>query len=167
MHLAELFDYKNRLVKDMLTDEEIVALIDPNKNYSNPKDMVYDNINPYEFYPEVIDQGKVYVCCDVDVVEVGGKPLYDLALYIWIFAHKSLLRLPEGGVRTDALCAKIDEKINGSWFYGLGKLNLEYVKRFAPMADFTGKVLRYSATDFNRINNNPKAEKPINRKADA
>lgn len=166
MYLAELFDYKNRLVKDMLTDEEIIKLIDPNHTHRDPKDMVYDNINPYEFYPETIEKGRVYVCCDVDVVEVSSKPLYELALYIWIFAHKSLLQLPGGGVRTDALCNKIDEKINGSWFYGLGKLELEYVKRFAPMADYTGKVMRYRATDFNRVYN-PKAEKPTNRKADA
>jgi hypothetical protein len=166
MRLEEFFDYKNRLVKDMLTEEEIVSLIDPNKNYDDPRDMVYDNIYPFEFFPEVIDQGKVYICCDVDIVEVNSKPLYELALYVWVFAHKSLLKLPEGGVRTDAICAKIDEKINGSWFYGQGKLDLEYVKRFAPMADYTGKVMRYSATDVNRIYN-PKAEKPTNRKRDA
>mgnify|MGYP006873003753 CR=1 FL=1 len=163
MRLEEFFDYKNRLVKDMLTDEEIVALIDPNQTYASPKDMVYDNINPYEFYPEVIEKGKVYVCCDVDIIETGDKPLYDLALYIWTFCHKSLLKLPGGGVRTDALCSKIDEKINGSWYYGLGKLELEYVKRFAPMADYTGKVMRYYARDFNRVYN-PKANKPSNRK---
>ena len=166
MHLAELFDYKNRLIKDMLTNDEIVDLIDPNHTVDTPKDMVYDNVNPYEFYPEVIEQGRVYVCCDVDVIETSDKPIYDLALYVWVFAHKSILQLPEGGVRTDALCAKIDENINGSWFYGLGKLNLEYVKRFAPMADYTGKVMRYFAKDFNKVYN-PKAEKPINRKADA
>ena len=166
MHLEELFDYKNRLVKDMLTDEEIVKLIDPNRMYKDPKDMVYDNVNPYEFYPETIEKGKVYVCCDVDVVEVPGKPLYTLALYVWVFAHKSILKLPEGGVRTDAVCAKIDKRINGSWFYGLGKLDLEYVKRFAPLADYTGKVMRYEAKDFNRVYD-PKAAKPTNRKADA
>lgn len=48
MQLQEFFDYKNRLIKDMLTDEEIVNLIDPNHNYNNPKDMVYDNVNPFE-----------------------------------------------------------------------------------------------------------------------
>lgn len=120
-------------------------------------------------YPEVIDQGKVYVCCDVDVTDVNdrSKPKYDLTLYVWVFAHKSMLRLPEGGVRTDALCSKICEKINGSWFYGQGKLDLESVRRFAPLADYTGKVMRFNATDVNRIND-PKAAKPIvNRKAEA
>lgn len=165
MHLEEFFDYKNRFVKDILTTDDIVELIDPNHMYRNPKDMVYDNINPYEFYPETIEKGKVYVCCDVDIIEVGDKPLYSLALYVWIFAHKSVLQLPDGGVRTDALCSKIDEKINGSWYYGLGKLELDYVKRFAPMADYTGKVMRYVAKDFNRVYN-PKPDKPTNRKAE-
>ena len=164
MHLEEFFDYKNRLIKDMLTDKEIVGLIDPNEMYEDPREMVYQNINPFEFYPETIEKGKVYVCCDVDIIEVDAKPIYSLALYIWVFAHKSILKLPEGGVRTDALCAKIDDRINGSWFYGLGKLELDYVKRFAPMADYTGKVMRYVAKDFNRVHN-PKQVIPANRKA--
>lgn len=165
MHLRELYDYKNRLVKDMLTDEDIVKLIDPNGMCEDPTDMVYDNINPYEFYPETIEKGRVYVCCDVDVTSTREKPYYDLVLYVWVFAHKSLLKLPEGGVRTDELCAAIDDKINGSRYYGLGKLNLNSSKRFAPIADYAGKMLTYRATDFNKkqTDNN---KMPSNRKAE-
>lgn len=165
MHLEEFFEYKNRLIKDLLTDKEIVKLIDPNNMYDNPLDMVYDTVNPYEFYPETIEKGKVYVCCDVDIFDVGKKPIYSLALYVWVFAHKSVLKLPEGGVRTDALCNKIDEKINGSTYYGLGQLELHQVRRFAPMLDYTGKVLTYHTTDFNRVHD-PNLKWPTNRKAD-
>ncbi len=167
MHLEEFYDYKNRLVKDMLTDDDIVKLIDPNHMYADPLDMVYDNVNPFEFYPETIEKGKVYVCCDVDVASAGErqKPLYTLTLYIWVFAHKSILPLPEGGVRTDKLCSAIDNKINGSHYYGQGSLELYSSKRFAPLADYTGKMLTYRATDFNRIYNN-KQERPSNRKTD-
>lgn len=165
MHLKELYDYKNRLVKDMLTDKDIVKLIDPNAMHKDPTDMVYDNVNPYEFYPETIEKGKVYVCCDVDVVSTSDKPYYDLTLYIWVFAHKSILKLPEGGVRTDMLCAAIDNKINGSRYYGLGKLKLYSSKRFAPLADYAGKMLSYRATDFNRRHTD-NDELPSNRKAE-
>lgn len=165
MHLAEFYDYKNRFMQDLLTDEKIVSLIDPNHNCENPIDMVYDNVNPFEFYPETLEQGKVYVCCDVDVTSTGGKPYYSLALYVWVFAHKSLLRLPEGGVRTDALCAAIDDKINGSPNYGLGKLKLQSSKRFPIMADYSGKMLVYAASDVEKLYNNPRTEWPSNRKA--
>ena len=104
------------------------------------------------------------MCCDVDVLDVGKRPYYGLALYIWVFAHKSVLRLPKGGVRTDAICANIDQRISGSRLYGMGKLELDYVKRFAPMADYTGKVMRYVATDFYRLND-LKQPVPSNRKA--
>ena len=40
MQLAEFFDYKNQFVKDLLTSEDLVKLIDPNNMYDNPKDMV-------------------------------------------------------------------------------------------------------------------------------
>ena len=163
MLLEEFFDYKNKFVEDIITDETIVDLIDPNHMYSNPVDMIYDNVNPYEFYPETIEKGKVYVCCDVDVTAVGGKPFYELALYVWVFAHRSILRLPEGGVRTDKLCSEINKKLNGSVFYGLGELDLDRVKRFSPIADYTGKVMTFVTTDFNRIHN-PKKALPANRK---
>lgn len=164
MHLEEFFDYKNTFVKDILTDKEIVELIDPNHMYKTPKDMLYDNVNPFEFYPETIEKGKVYVCCDVDVKNTGAKPYYTLALYVWIFAHKSVLRLEKGGVRVDALCGKIDEKINGSFNYGLGELELHSVQRFAPLADYTGKMLTYYATDFNRVHQNENKVLPSNRR---
>lgn len=165
MHLEEFYDYKNRLVKDLLTDKDIVELIDPNHMYEDPIDMVYDNINPYEFYPETIEKGKVYVCCDVDVESTGERPYYTLRLHVWVFAHKSILPLPEGGVRTDKLCAAIDKKINGSPYYGLGPLELYSSKRFAPLADYTGKMLSYRATDFNRVHNYKK-DRPANRKTE-
>lgn len=165
MHLSEFFEYKNRLMQDLLTDDEIVNLLDPNHKYPDPKDMVYDTVNPYEFNPDTIEKGKVYLCCDVDVRQVGGAPYYTLALYVWVFCHKSLLPLPEGGVRVDALCNKIDEKINGSSYYGLGKLALHQTQRFAPMADYAGKSLTYYATDFNRFNN-PNQKRPSNRRED-
>ena len=165
MFLDEFFDYKNRLIKDLLTDDEIVKLLDPNGMYPDPRQMVYDTVNPYEFYPETIEKGKVYLCCDVDVFSTGDRPYYTLSLYVWVFCHKSLLQVPEGGVRTDKICAAVDRKINGSRYYGQGRLELNSSKRFAPMADYAGKMLTYRATDVNKLSmlNN---EKPANRKTD-
>ena len=165
MYLEEFYDYKNRLIKEIITDDDMVDLIDPNHTVDDPFDMIYENINPYEFYPETIEKGRVYLCCDVDVFSTGDRPYYTLTLYIWVFAHKSLLKVPEGGVRTDKICAAIDRKINGSRYYGQGRLELNSSKRFAPMADYAGKMLTYRATDVNKLSmiNN---DTPANRKTD-
>ena len=84
-------------------------------------------------------------------------------LYVWVFTHKSKLRLPNGGVRTDRLCSEISKTIGGSRCYGLGELDLYSAKRFAPIDDYQGKVLMFQALDFNRT---AQVKKPIpsNRK---
>ena len=84
-------------------------------------------------------------------------------IYIWVFSHKSKLRMLEGGVRVDKLVSEISKIINGSRYYGLGELDLYSVKRFSPIMDYQGKVMMFQATEFNRPSPNRKPV-PSNRK---
>lgn len=163
MQLRDFFDYKNRLIEDILTNERAVQLIQDHKELQSPEELVYTQVFPYEYVPETVQEGQTFVCCDVDIVRVPNKTFYTPAIYIWVFAHRSNLRLPEGGVRTDELCAEICETINGSRYYGLGELNLYSTKRFAPMTDYQGKVMTFQTKDFNRIYDGTKPT-PANRK---
>lgn len=165
MQLQELFDYKNRLMHDILTNEEVVSLIDPsvqdvNQAYDR---LAYKRVFPYNYVPETIEDAGTYICFEVDVQKVINKTFLRPTISIWIFTHKSQIRLAEGGVRTDVLCSKIAEAINGSRYYGLGELELNSVRRYAPMADYQGKLMTFEAQDFN----NPSPSKqsiPSNRK---
>lgn len=161
--LDELFDYKNQLMEDLLTHKDIVALIDDTVELKNAKRLVYKQVFPYEYVPLTVEEGKTFICCDVDIQKTVNQTFLLPTLYVWVFTHKSKLRLPEGGVRTDKLCSKIAAAINGSREYGLGELDLYSVKRFAPMTDFQGKVMTFTAKDFNRLYN-PKRPIPSNRK---
>ena len=163
MHLDEMFQYKNQLLEELLTDEEIVHLINPDVRLEDAQSMVWDQVMPVEFYPDTMEFGRVYVCCDVDVRKVYNKTFYAPTLYVWVFVHKDLLRLEEGGVRTDKLCHLIDKKLNGSFQFGLGKLELQSVNRFGVVSDYTGKVLAYEANDFNKVFD-PKKEVPSKRR---
>lgn len=161
--LDELFDYKNQLMADLLTREDIVALIDETVELKNAKKLVYKQVFPYEYVPDTVEEGKTFICCDVDIQKAVNKTYLLPTLYVWVFTHKNKLRLPEGGVRTDRLVSKIASAINGSHYYGLGELDLYSVKRFAPMTDFQGKVMTFYATDFNKLHN-PTKTIPSNRK---
>lgn len=161
--LDELFDYKNQLMADLLTNKDIVALIDETVELKNAKKLVYKQVFPYEYVPDTVEEGKTFICCDVDIQKAVNKTYLLPTLYVWVFTHKSKLRLPEGGVRTDRLASKIAGAINGSHYYGLGELDLYSVKRFAPMTDFQGKVMTFYATDFNKLHN-PTKSIPSNRK---
>ena len=163
MQLQELFDYKNKLMEDLLTNEKIVKLINDDIAFEDAASLAYTQVFPCEYVPETAQEGKTYVCFDVDISETVNKTYLLPKIYIWVFAHRSRLRLPEGGVRTDALCAEIANTINGSRMYGLGELNLYSVRRFAPMTDYQGKVMCYDTCDINRLYENKKPV-PTNRR---
>lgn len=163
MQLQEFFDYKNQLMEDLLTNEDIVRLIDDTVALQNADSLAYTQVFPCEYVPDTVQEGKTYICFDVDVQRVADKTFLSPTLFVWVFTHRSKLRLPEGGVRTDKLCSEICKAINGSRKYGLGELNLYSVKRFAPMTDFQGKVLTFYAKDFNRVYDGKKYT-PENRK---
>lgn len=164
MQLSELFDYKNRLVADMVTTPEIVELLkDAAPDGYDPAELVYTQIFPFEYVPETLEHGQTYICCDVDVQKTSSKTFLSPVIYVWVFTHKSKLRLGEGGVRVDKLCAEIAKVLNGSRYYGLGELDLYSVKRFSPITDYQGKVMMFIAKDFNRPAPTGK-EVPSNRK---
>lgn len=163
MQLQDFFDYKNRLMEDLLTSESIVSLIQQDTDVSNAESLAYTQVFPCEYIPETVQGGQTFVCFDVDVQGVSNKTFLTPVLYVWVFTHRSNLRLPEGGVRTDKLCSEICNVINGSRYYGLGELNLYSCKRFAPMTDYQGKVMTFQAKEFNRQFNGAKST-PANRK---
>jgi hypothetical protein len=165
MNLQECFDYKNQLMKDILTNKTIVHLIDETVPFEKAAEVLpYNKVFPAEYIPETLHDGGTFVMFDVDVQRTPNKTFYIPILYVWVMSHRSRLRLPEGGVRTDALCLEICKTINGSREYGLGQLDFESMKRFAPVTDYNGKQLTFLAKDFNRLYN-PKAKIPSNRKS--
>lgn len=163
MQLQEFFDYKNQLMKDLLTNLEIVTLVNSDIDFENAETLAYTQVFPCEYVPETVEHGNTFICFDVDIQKSMNKTFLLPTLYVWVFTHRSLLRLPEGGVRTDKLCSEICNAINGSKMYGLGELNLYSVKRFAPMTDYQGKCLTFHAVDFNK-QFDPKRPVPSNRK---
>lgn len=164
MQLEEFFDYKNQLMEDLLTNPEIVKLLTDDKtDREHPENLVYSQVYPFEYIPETVEHGDTFICCDVDIQRSLNKTYLLPVLYIWVFTHKSKMRLPEGGVRVDKLVSEIAKGINGSRYYGLGELDLYSAKRFAPITDYQGKVLTFQATDFNRQSPTGKPV-PSNRK---
>jgi len=163
--LDELFDYKNQLMDDLLTNETILRLLDDNcDTLPDPKDLIYSQVFPFEYVPEVVEHGQTFICSEVDIKNVINKTFLLPAIYIWVFTHKSKIRLQDGGgVRTDKLSSEIVKMINGSRFYGLGELNLDSARRFSPIPNYQGRIFTFVTKDFNRISPTGKPV-PANRK---
>lgn len=161
--LDEFYDYKNKVIEEILTDEQLVHLINPNVSLADAKDLVYTQVFPYEFVPETMQEGKTYICCDVDIQKSVNDLILSPTIFIYVMSHSSVLRLDEGGIRPDKICALIAQKLNGSRRFGLGSLDLYSVKRFAILTDYPGKVMTFYARDYNR-QFDPRRYTPVNRK---
>lgn len=163
--LEELRDYKQQLMKQLCSNIEIVKLITDRKSVNVPDtSLPYRSVYPYEYIPDTVTNGETFVCFDVDIPTVLNKTFYLPVLYIWAFTHKSKMRINPadgGGIRTDELSFAINRMLNGSRLFGLGKLELQSVGRFTPIEDYHGRVLTYTAKDFN--SGSPKSV-PSNRK---
>ena len=151
--LDELYDYKNQLMEDLLTNENILLLLDDNyETITDPKDLVYKQVFPYEYVPDVVEHGQTFICSEVDIKDTFNKTFLLPVVYVWVFTHKSKLRLPNNqGLRMDRLSSEIVKTINGSRFYGIGELNLESAKRFSPITEYMGRILLFYTKDYNRL----------------
>ena len=163
MLLDELFEYKNELMKTLCSNKAIMQLMTDDENIAVPNHKIaYNQIFPFEYVPDTLDKGLTFICYDVDIIDVENKTFLYPIIYIWIFTHKSKLRLPQGGIRLDSLTIEINKELNRSRLFGLGELNLKRVDRFVPMDDFQGRCLVYYAKDFN--NTTPPKLIPANRR---
>lgn len=164
MLLEEFYDYKNQMMEDILTTKSIVDLLGNDVEHEIPAlELAYTQVFPFEYIPDTVEHSRTYICFDIDIQKSANQTYYYPIIYVWIFTHKSLMRLPEGGVRTDKIAAELAKKLCGSMMYGLGPLEMYSSKRFAPITDYQGKVLTFHALDFN----SPKPTKqpiPSNRK---
>lgn len=154
MQLEEFYDYKNRLIQELCSDPEIVRLVTGNDKATVPNhELPYTQIFPYEYVPETIEEGKTFVCIEVEISSVPNKTYYLPVIYVWVFTHKSRMRVETdrgGAVLVDELSAKINNHLSGSRYYGLGTLELDSVSHFMPVNDFLGRALVYTACEFNR-----------------
>ena len=90
------FNYKNQFLNDILTDDEIVSLIDEDFDLENGdrKSLVYTKVFPLEYIPETVESANTYIMCDVDISKPFTSQYIEIVLYVWILCHKSLLLLP-------------------------------------------------------------------------
>jgi hypothetical protein len=152
MQLEELYDYKNRFAEDVLTSPELVHLITDDENYdmSRVGELMYTHVFPYEYMPETCERAGTYLFIEVEAQRITEETFLNPVIYVWVISHKSKLRLPEGGVRTDKIVTELTKLLNGSRMYGIGGLDLYAVRRFSPIADYNGKLITFHAREFNK-----------------
>ena len=164
IYLEEFFDYKNQLMKDILTNERIIDLLtDGQVDVKDASKLAYDQVWPVEYVAETLEEGKTFICFDVDINRAENKTFLFPYIYVWVFSHRSKVRYYKGGVRPDLIASELAKVMDGSRVYGLGELKLYSASRFVPLTDWVGKVLMFTAYDVSKTHPTGKPI-PANRK---
>lgn len=163
--LDELFDYKNQIIGDLITNPNIVSLLtDDPALIAAPENLIYTQVFPWERAPGTTEDATTYICCEIDIKDTLNKTYLEPVIYVWVFTHDSLFRLPNGkGIRYDRLASEVAKTLNGSRMYGLGELSLYSAKKSSPIDHYQGRTLTFNALDFNRVSQAAKFV-PSNRK---
>lgn len=127
MNSYEIGEYKQKVLRRLIEDTELVALVDPNGLAEYPDDLIYTNLFPYGRMPETEQEAQVYITVVVNVPSISQSN--DLIRYvdfkIRVYAHAELMHVKgHGSDRIDLIAAHIDEMLNESYDFGIGYLHL-------------------------------------------
>lgn len=149
--LQELAADKEKLLKFFLSDRTLVDLLSNRTDVALPAlGLRYDQVFPYHWLSNTITEQKSYLCFSASVPKVSTSTVKTVLLKIWIFSHEGIMRT-SNGPRIDLIAAAIDDLLNGSPEFGIGRVELKNTTEISPAKDFYGHALTYEVQDFNRI----------------
>lgn len=133
MNSFEIGSYKNELMYQLLNDNDIVRLLDPNGEFEYPDDLMYDRIFPYGRVPLTEQEVKAYitVTCDVKELARNNTMIRYVQLVVRVISHVEIMQVENRGVdRIDLIGARIDKVLNGSNNFGIGPLDIVSNKEY-------------------------------------
>lgn len=151
---------KNKIVKEFINDETIVAAIDSQReDVIEPEDLIYTHIFDYNQNPYTLRDVQTFITIQVHIPEDHSfnntirKSYVHPTIEIWITSHENHMKVDNipkiTQNRNDYLSHLIDKKLNGSDGYGIGKLQLLSNKEFSYEKDYSCRTLIFSGTDLN------------------
>lgn len=65
MQLEEFYDYKNQLMGDILTNKNIISLLDSDISFDDASKLAYTQVFPCEYIPDTVEHGNTWVSLGV------------------------------------------------------------------------------------------------------
>ena len=60
-------------MEDILTNESIVRLVNEDISLEDAKLLAYSQVFPCEYIPQTVQEGKTFICFDVDIQQSANK----------------------------------------------------------------------------------------------
>ncbi len=147
--LRELRQIRNIINKKLCSDQTIVDLINDKHTDIPDRSLMYKNIFPYAYTPDVVKDTGTFICHRIYVPVVMNKTFKKITIVFYIFVHQDNIRTSDG-LRYDLIAERMEQMFNGTMEFGVGRMNLNEVNDISPSPMFHGIALEYSVTDFNR-----------------
>jgi len=158
-NLDELVYYPQTVINSLLTSQKIIDLLADKENASI-SDIEDEGGNlryifDYEHVDETVQEAAAYICIDLIADDLVNSSVISYALMIHVIVHRHFMKLDKRifkgmpGNRRDNLLRFIDNIVNGMKI-GIGRAELDGIKKITLPSYFTGRTLVYQLSDFNR-----------------
>lgn len=158
-HVDELVDYNQLIVNRILSSQKVMALIanDPNLDLDSDAAAEWEeHIIDHAWIDDTVQEAGAFVTVDVDVSNLESGVIKEMRVYVEVLVSKAYMKLSPSlfkgckGNRRDNIVRQVDKLINGSYDFGIGKLDLVNIRTVTTANKFAGKLLTYEVYDFAR-----------------
>ncbi len=152
--LNDIGIYKDRIFYKIIRDKDIgrQLLGDIYNEETVAVDLPYHHIYPYLYIDGTQTETKSYICIEIDVPRTSDFTYKDMKVIIWVCTHKDLMKCSVkgySGTMVDVLSTMIDNLLNSSRNFGIGRLKLESSTYIKPNNTYYGRQLIYNCSEFN------------------
>jgi hypothetical protein len=113
----------------------------------NVTSLIYLNIYPYRFIPDIQTEPKTFITTSFGYRSSGMTFKFGSVCF-YVVCHNSLLRTDYGMLRYDYLINQIDEIFNSSRNLGIGKLPFYSMDDILVNENYSGACIIYKTTEF-------------------
>lgn len=121
---------KNKIIREFINDDAIIKAIEP-VDLDSDEELVNKYIFNFHQNPTTINDVKTFITIQVHIPRqyAGSNILVDSNVEIWIISHEDHMKVSNVPKvtenRNDYLSKLIDNKLNGTSLFGVGKLKLK------------------------------------------
>ncbi len=158
-HIDQLVDYNQRVVNKILTAQPVMALIAnaPSLDMESEASAEWEeHVLDHAWIDDTVQEAGAFVTVDVDIPEMSSGTIKEMRVYVEVLVSKTYMPLSPSlfkgckGNRRDNIVRQIDLLINGSYDFGIGRLDLKSIRTVTTANKFAGKLMTYEVSDFAR-----------------
>ena len=143
---------KDRVIELILSSQKIVDLIGDDAYKTAPApNLLYKKVYPFIYIPDTIHSSSAILCVEANITSVKTDTVCDVELIIATMCHCDIMRT-DFGTRIDALADEVDDIINHSREFGIGKIvpSHRYPTDYTlPNYNYVCRKVKYTIPNYN------------------